>query len=350
MRVLLGSFPAVTVLGGGVLVQVRSLAEELGNLGVEAELFDPWKPYRLSDYDLFHLFGAHVGTYHLGRAVATLGMKLVLSPVFYSRHPAQRVRSMVAVAGRLRKRGGVWTEHMFCKELCDMATLVMPNTSEEADMVRQAFGVGAERVKILPNGVSARFAEAVPDEFVTRYGLRDFLLYVGHIGWGRKNVLPMLRAVERIGCRTVLIGEMLNNDYGRQCRTIIERNESIIHIPPLEPNSPLLASAYAACDTLVLPSFYETPGLAALEAGLAGAKVCITRYGGTRDYFAELATYLDPRSEESIRNAVSASLARPKDPVLRNRIRERYLWGTAAGVLHQAYLQVSANAHTSDRR
>ncbi|MFO7676225.1 MAG: glycosyltransferase [bacterium] len=341
MKVLMSSFQAVTVLGGGVLVQVRSLADELAKLGVEAELFDPWKPYRLEEYDLFHLFGAHVGTYHLGRAVTTLGMKLVLSPVFYSRHSPRRVASMLAIARRLRKQGGVWTEHMFCRELCDMATLVMPNTGEEATMVREAFGVDPGRVKLLPNGVAPRFAEATPDAFVARYGLKDFVLYVGHVGWGRKNVLPMLAAVEGLGCPTVLIGELLDNAYGRSCQEVIERCPNITHIPSLPPDSELLASAYAACDTLVLPSFYETPGLAALEAGLAGAKVCITRHGGTRDYFGDLAGYLDPRSGESIRNAIAASLALPKGSALRDHIRSNFLWGEAAKVLAAAYRDIA---------
>lgn len=341
MKVLMSSFQAVTVLGGGVLVQVRSLREELEKLGVEAELFDPWKTYRLADYDLFHLFGAHVGTYHLGRAVATLGMKLVLSPVFYSRHSPRRVASMVSVARKLRKRGGVWTEHMFCRELCDMAALVMPNTSEEAAMVREAFGVSPERVRLLPNGVSPRFENATPDAFQAKYGVKGFVLYVGHIGWGRKNVLPMLKAVEQLGCPTVLIGELLDNSYGRSCREIIERYAHITHIPAVEPESELLASAYAACDTLVLPSLYETPGLAALEAGLAGAKVCITAHGGTRDYFEQLATYLDPNSEDSIRNAIAASLALPGSSALKEHIRANFLWGEAAETLLKAYSELA---------
>ena len=343
MKVLFGTFAAASILGGGVRVQIESLTKALMNLGVEVEPFNPWRgDYDLSRYDLFHLFGAHVGTYHFGRAMKTLGMRMVLTPVFYSRHPARRVAAMVAVARRLRKRGGFWTEHMFCKELCDMADLVLPNTSAEVDMIADAFGVNREKIGFLPNGVSERFHSATRNRFVEEYGLEGFLLYVGHIGWGRKNVLPLLEVAEQIGHPTVLIGTLIDNEYGRRCETIIRRAENITHIQALQPGSDLLASAYAACDSLVLPAFYETPGLAALEAGLAGAKVCITRHGGTSDYFGRFATYLDPSSKDSIREALVATLAKERDGTLREHIRLHYLWGEAGRRLLTAYEKLLA--------
>jgi glycosyltransferase involved in cell wall biosynthesis len=342
MKVMFGSFSALTVLGGGVKVQVESLARELRALGHEVELFDPWREYALTDYDLFHLFAAHVGTYHLGRAIKTLGMKLCVSPVFFSRHPARRVAALVGLARRVRRKGGFWTEHMFCKELCDLADLVLPNTQSEADLVCDAFDVARSKVLVVPNGVDARFADARPDEFVERYGLEGFILYAGHIGWGRKNVLPLLRACAALRHPTVLIGQVIDNAYGRQCLDIIEANPHITRLDPVPPESGLLASAYAACDTLVLPSFYETPGLAALEAGLAGAKVCITKYGGTVDYFGPHATYLEPSSEDSIREALKESLAKPRGPQLRLHIQQSYLWGEAARTLVRAYETLQA--------
>ncbi len=337
MKVLFGTYAASSLLGGGVDVQVRALAREAAGLGVQVELFDPWKKYRLEEYDFFHLFASHAGTYHFGRALHGLGMRLLLTPVFYSRHSPARVAAMLAVAKRLRSRGGFWTEHMFCKELCDMAELLLPNTQEEMKMMAQAFGVPASRMVELPNGVEERFLNAKPDAFVAEYGLKDFILYVGHIGWGRKNVLPLLEVLRRIKHPAVLIGPVIQNDYGRRCRELIASSPKIKLIPGLPSDSPLLESAYAACDTFVLPSFYETPGLAALEAGLAGAKVCITKYGGTTEYFGDCALYLDPRSEESIETALRASLARPRETGLRERIATRYLWRHAGQRLVEAY-------------
>jgi glycosyltransferase involved in cell wall biosynthesis len=266
-----------------------------------------------------------------------LGMRLFVTPVFYSRRSPQRVAAGVTMAGKLRAKGGFWTEHMFCKELCDMAELVMPDTQDEMEMIAKAFGVPAQKMRELPNGVEERFYNAAPDKFVREFGIKDFLLYVGHIGPGRKNVLPMLKAAAKIGLPTVLIGPVGTNDYARHCQKIISESPNMRLIPGLPSDSPLLESAYAACDTLILPAFYETPGLAALEAALAGAKVCITRYGGTREYFADYATYLEPNSEQSILNAINESMAKPRDPALRERVRTNYLWRSAGEILAQTY-------------
>lgn len=345
MRILLGSFSAITVLGGGVEVQMRSLARELNALGVEAEFFDAWKRYDLRDFDFFHLFGSHVGTYHLGRAVHSLGMRLIVTPVFYSRQSPARVAAMVAVARNLRKQGGFWTEHMFCKELCDMAESVMPNTEEEVTMIARGFGVPRQKMVEIPNGVEERFYRAAPDLFVKEYGIRDFVLYVGHIGWGRKNVLPFLRAVRKLDVPTVLIGPVIDNEYSRQCRELLDGSKKVTLIPGLPSDSPMLESAYAACDTLVLPSMYETPGLAALEAALAGAKVCLTQHGGTREYFGPHATYLDPKSEASIEMAIRGSLAKPRSSELREHIRANYLWSQAGARLARAYADLQTAIH-----
>lgn len=337
MRVLFGSFSAITVLGGGVEVQTRSLARELRTLGVTVDLFDPWQRYDLKQYDFFHLFGAHVGTYHLGRAVHSLGTRLVVTPVFYSRHSPRRIAAIVAAARQMRRCGGFWTEHLFCWELCRSSVAVLPNTRDELEMMVHGFGISRQQTVEIPNGVEERFYNADPEPFQQQFGMKDFVLYVGHIGWGRKNLLPLLRVLLRKKLPAVLIGPVVDTDYGRECLALAQTARHITVIPGLPIGSPLLASAYAACDTFVLPSLYETPGLAALEAGLAGAKLCITKYGGTREYFGDYAEYIEPRSEDSLSAALDRSLAKPKTSALRQHIHKHYLWSEAGKKLAETY-------------
>ena len=58
----------------------------------------------------------------------------------------------------------------------------------------------------------------------------------------------------------------------------------------LDHDDPLLASVYAAARVFALPSWFETPGLAAARRlRLAGVRpVAITPYGSTREYFGGL--------------------------------------------------------------
>ena len=336
-RVLLATYSASTILGGGVQVQVRALHKHLRRLGVESELFDPWHAYELKGYRVCHIFAAHVGTYHLAQSMANLGARLVVTPVFFSRRSRRQLAALAGFGALVRRFGGIWTQHTFCSELCRLAWRVLPNTRAESDLLADGLGVDRRKLGLLPNGVDECFADADASTFVRRYGARDFLLYVGHIGWGRKNLLPLLQVVRSMKVRLVLIGEVLDNTYARRCMSIVQDCPAMLHIPPQDHGSRMLASAYAACDTFVLPSFYETPGLAALEAGLAGAKLCITKYGGTVEYFGENAVYLDPVSRHSIRRSLERSLNAKKGTALRDRIGTNYLWGEVAKAAVREY-------------
>ncbi len=340
MKVLFGSFSAITVLGGGVERQVSSLAKALTEKGVRVELFDSWKKYNLKEYRFFHLFGANVGTYHLGRALKNLGMKLIVTPIFYSRSSPKSLKFKVNCAVYLRKLGGFWTEHSFCRELCELADIVIVNTAAELKLMKQGLEIPESKMHIVPNGVDKHFVEASPELFIKEYGIKDFVLYVGHIGSGRKNVLPLIKVLRQIGVNAVLIGPVLDNAYGKECVKIISETPSIKLIPGLAADSPILKSAYAACDTFILPSFYETPGLAALEAGLAGAKICITKYGGTTEYFGEHATYIEPQNEKSIQSGLLETISKQKTPALRYHILENFTWEKCAEKLINIYQQI----------
>jgi glycosyltransferase involved in cell wall biosynthesis len=330
MRILIGSYPAVTILGGGIHTQATSLHRELVKLGHEAELFETWKSYDLKAWDWFYLVGAHVGTVHLARAVKNLGRKLAVSPVFFSRRKGSALGWKTAWNELWAEVGGSAAEANYTKEICRLADLVLPNSRAEAELVSQGFGTPADKVKVVPNGCDGRFFDARPDAFVREYGKRDFVLYVGHMGLGRKNLLVLIKAMQQIDRPLVIIAKMLDNGYARQCRDEAKRVKDCLIIPALPQDSEMLASAYAACDTFCLPSLFETPGLAALEAGLAGAKVVITRYGGTQEYFGDMARYVEPGDATLLREALQASLAAPKDSRLREHIRQNHLWSHAA--------------------
>jgi glycosyltransferase involved in cell wall biosynthesis len=89
-----------------------------------------------------------------------------------------------------------------------------------------------------------------------------------------------------------------------------------------------------------MPSFLEAPGLAALEAGVAGANVVITGFGATREYFGDHVEYVNPYSPASILDGVKRALARPRSDALKQHILDRYAWEHVAAATRAAYESV----------
>jgi glycosyltransferase involved in cell wall biosynthesis len=341
VKVVYASYHAVSILRGGPRTQMLNTARYLQENAVQVSFFDQWRPLNRGDVDLVHLFAANIGTYHFAREVYSLGIPLVVSPITFTTHSTGFVRRASWATSQLAKIGtGLWSDYGITADICRWASWVLPNTHAEADLLVNGLGVDRRKVTVIPNGVDDRFANADPAPFVRAYGMKDFILNVGHIGHTRKNVLNLIRALEKIDRPAVIIGRSISGSYGDACRRAAARNPRVFLIEGLDYESELLSSAYAACDTFVLPSQFETPGIAALEAGLAGAKVVITPHGGTREYFGAMAEYVEPSSVGSIRRGILRALRRKKDAGLRDHIRTHFLWQSVAALTARAYADV----------
>jgi glycosyltransferase involved in cell wall biosynthesis len=343
MNVCIATYQSTMLLKGGPKTQILQTGKGLEGLGVKVSYYDTWEELKKGDVDLVHLFGANIGTWHLAREIHKLGIPLVVSPIFFSRHSTPFLRTAVAaqrVAGKLVR--GAWTDYGLLADICSWASAVLPNTNQEARLLRSGLGVKGATMTVVPNGVEERFRKATPDLFVKTYGVKDFVLNVGHVGPGRKNVLMLLHALAKINVPSVIIGRIEDNEYGRTCVAEAKKNPRLLLLDAIPNDSELLASAYAACDTFVLPSLFETPGIAALEAALAGAKIVITKYGGTEEYFGEKAQYVEPSSWELIHHGITTALNAPKDGALAEHVAGHFLWNQVARKTLAAYEGVLA--------
>jgi glycosyltransferase involved in cell wall biosynthesis len=158
----------------------------------------------------------------------------------------------------------------------------------------------------------------------------------------RKNPLDIIKACKDLNIPLVLIGAPTSGeeDYFCECQKMAQSSEKIKMIGFLPHDSEELSSAYAAAKVFVLPSNFETPGLAALEAGLAGCNIVITRYGSTREYFRDHAWYVDPWSLKDLRVKIKDAYEQPKSSELKKLILDNYTWEKAAEKTLQAYQMV----------
>ncbi len=339
-------YPTAFQNPGGGEVQLLKTKEYLEKEGYPVTLFDTWT-HKLKNFDILHTFGSVKDALPMMQAAKFAGIKNVLSTIcWYS------WQSAVGTHGSLKEKTLAITRHAAKsllpflpserKQMMELSDALLPNSESEAAQLRRFFNVSDKKIKIIPNGVDAYFANATPDAFVEKYKLNDFVLCVGRIE-PRKNQLNMIKALNSAGVPAVFIGEAVSKykDYEAACKQAAAKNIHFIGALPRE--SGLLTSAFAACNTFLLASWLETPGLAALEAGLAGAKVVITSQGATKEYFGNYANYTEPGDITNIREVTLRTFNLPKNDDLKRHIQNHYLWSNTAKKTIEVYEQLGTH-------
>lgn len=335
---------------GGAEAQIRWTEEQVARLRPEYRIsrFNTWSD-SIDDFDIIHIFAptnfatesASIAAYAKAH-----GKAVVTSPIF---HPYPGGEGWTGVYARVANkmltglRGAFLSRplsrlnpYIWLYRTLSNSDLVLPNSRQEAEALVRHFAIGSDNIRVVPNGVDLRFARGEPGPFIERYGLKDFILFVGRIE-PVKNVASLIEAFERAGLDTdlVIIGSPADPAYCEKCMTMA--SERVHFLPPMPYNDDLLPSAYAAAKVVALPSRYETVGLVALEGGLAGANVVVTKAGGAREYLEDDAWYVDPGSVSNIADGLKDAYSSPRIPLLRERIARDYSWEEAGKRTVQAY-------------
>jgi len=314
----------------GDTIQMLKTKEYLEKLGIRVTLSTSSKT-DLTDYDLIHLFNLIrvKETCQFAQNAVKQNKKYVLSTIYWNMTDyIKKEKNSPSTLEWWKK------DDLTRSKVLSGASALLPNSSMETDVLRKDFRISSP-CYVIPNCSDKMFSSANGKSFVEKYGLRDFVLCVGRLNY-RKNQLALIQAMKKTGYKLVLIGRKSNEDYCQLCKSASDEN--VLFIDELRHHE--LISAYGAAKVHVLPSWFETPGLSSLEAGIAGCNIVSTDRGCTKEYFKEMAEYCNPESTESIRSSVEKAYQKPKDNILRDYILNHYTWETAAKKTLDAYLDV----------
>jgi glycosyltransferase involved in cell wall biosynthesis len=365
MRVLMLNRPTAFIAPGGDVMQMESTRRYLQKLGHVVDVSLAARPDVLK-YDIVHVFNMQSGTmphsfYQISHA-RHQGKPVVLSTIYWtheelnagagdevlvqSQSSWKRLRTLARNHPRelpvlahyawekFRNRAQSSEQQRACLEMADA---LLPNTRAEKELLMRDFGAPEEKFRVIPNAANSRFycADAAP--FVEKFGLRDFVLCVARVE-PRKNQLRLLEVLRELDLPAVFIGKMeRSSPYVQACLKFAGPKVLFIdHLPHEQ-----LAPAYAAAKVHALVSWYETPGISSLEAGLAGANIVSTARGGTREYFEKYAFYCEPDDTSSIRRAVRDAFATEKSPQLQEHIKANFTWERVAELTSKIYEEVS---------
>ena len=174
------------------------------------------------------------------------------------------------------------------EQLIASADRIIAFSPHERDAMARLYGGDVNRIQLAPCGVDlGTFRPLDREESRKRLGLNGdkVLLYVGRIE-SLKGVELLVRTAAHLDtCEPVKVlvvgddnGQDREVDRLRELAETLEVGESIDFVGRVAQDE--LPVYYSAADVCVVPSFYESFGLAALESMACGTPVVASRVGG----------------------------------------------------------------------
>lgn len=350
MRIGILSYPMLFQRDVALQSQVRETTRALQSLALQhgfelaVELVDP-SPRRLDQFDLIHVFSTGGGNHRIVEAAAALGVPVVLSPLIspgWNRACGELARQADHGLGKET----AWTLHSSyaqSRRALQLASVVVALGDSERKAIEEGFLIDGAKIRVFPNGVSARLFDADGDLFRLRTGMRGpFVLMDGPVSPYR-NQLGMARALAGMGLPFVMLGEARerDQDYLAQIRAV----RGVTCLGGLKEDGPMLASAYAAASVVVLPSRGDVCTRTVFDALAAGTPVVTSAespiaIAGSRFALRQVAWDDQAAQHEALLDLVAAP---PERAAVRDLVRP-FTWERAAQQLAFCYLDQLASS------
>jgi glycosyltransferase involved in cell wall biosynthesis len=210
------------------------------------------------------------------------------------------------------------------------AVVVVASSTSEVKRLDATFGIAA-KCHVIPLGILPLEAEIETPE------PRAGVICVGRIE-GLKNQLNLIRAARNAPWQLKLIGKAALNQpsYFEQC--LLEATDNVEFTGWLL--SEHVKEQYKSANVLVLPSYFETFGLVALEALACGCNLVLANRPDMNEIFAGKALFCDPNNPEDIRQKIEIALKLP-EPHLTEAEYNRYNWRSIATEIKAHYAVVT---------
>jgi len=218
----------------------------------------------------------------------------------------------------------------FMRKLLSFDKVVCISEFVKSDNARHGFP--EERMRVVPNGVE------MPTE-ATRDG--GYVLSLGRMVH-TKGLQYLLQAAKEIDANLIIAGagperermQALSQRYG-----LMAKVEFLGRVSEEKKKE-----LFSACTVFVMPSLFESYGIAAAEAMSYGKAVVATQVGGLPEVVADCGVLVPPRDPGALARAINVLLAdRSMREELGRRARERaslFSWDRVAEMQERVYLEV----------
>lgn len=309
---------------GGVRNRMKTIKNLLGQReGIETELFNPYES-KIKDFDIIHFFMLKYENNDLMNFAKEMGKKVVLSSIINLRGGKNIDRNRKYFS----KLPLITTQNVLYDTI-NLADVVITESFDESKFIHNHYKVPEERLRVIPNGISIRHYTG-RDIYDVIGDVEKYAIIIGRFDTN-KNQLNVIKALKGTGVDIVFIGgpAPYSTDYYDECLKCAGTDRHFHFVGWVDHESDLFLSALSNADTLVFPSYQETFGLVALEAGVSGCKIVMSQTLPILGYKSFEKCYrFDPSSPNSIRTNVLKALNAPKDKEFAKKIEKEFSWDT----------------------
>lgn len=249
-------------------------------------------------------------------------------------------------------RNLVWREEIYRKG-CDFSKAVVVGSQWVKDDIAFQFGVNPAKIQVIPLGPPLTAFESLTPADLSgvqdRYGLnRPFILYPS-MTWPHKNHLRLIDAVKRCRSGVDVICTGYKNGYWPTIEAHLKKSgmQSRVRFLGLVPAVDLRA-LYRLCQSVIIPTLFESTSEPIFEAWEAGKAVACSRVTALPEQTSGAALLFDPLSIDSIAAAIDAlgSGSEMFAELGRRRLKD-FSWGQTARA-YRALYRKCANCELSN--
>lgn len=324
MNICFSTYPWAFDIKGGGEHQLMHYKTNLLKRDVNVSLYDMWSA-GFSECDLIHFFSVMSGSMPFLDYVKTKkGLPLIVSPNFWPDPDSW-------------EKSGVSSE---VETILWLANKIIVNSYIELEYMVRVLKIDSSYIDIVYNAVDKTYFEmASPDIFREKFNIAGpYILNVANVE-PRKNQFAFLQALKKFpDYKLIVIGRIRDQWYMNECTNV--GKDQFIFLGPLPSGSVLLKSAFAGCEFFAMPSLVETPSIASLEAAASGAKLLTIPIGSTKEYFLDMATYVNPYDLSSIEDGIRGILTEKSCSELREHVLQNFTWESVMESLIKVYERV----------
>lgn len=292
--------------------------------------FLQWLKQNAAEVEVLHLFHLSRDTLFYGAYYKRLNPqgKLYLKMDVYNDHLRNRKRySRNGLKNFLIQK----VEKRFFHGL-DLATA---ENREGVDLVKETYPQIASKIAYLPNGCHDQYID-------TRFDSKKekIILSVGRPGSPDKNYELLLAALPKanlVDWKVVVIGP-ISDEFQQKLKAFFDENRDLkekVEFPGAEYDREALYHQFARASVFVLPSRFESFGIALIEALYFGA--CLVGHRGMYAYAdicreGDFGTFFKSEDAESLARAIEEAMIESQSPgfakMAADYCRKKFVWST----------------------